>query len=186
METENIITADETAEELPALATGERLPESADESQYNQEQINNIVAKETGKAVEKALRELGFEGSGRAKEQVLQFKQQIMHKEEQSAAMAEQLSLLSESLLQAEKQLLQAQIQSKLAFSGVDEQQVEVAARLVNSLIEAEISQEDAIRCVVEKYPHLLAKAQQIPCFSTETKTTGTDKFSGIKEIFRK
>lgn len=158
--------------------------ENSQEKLYTQEQINSIVAKESGKAVEKALRELGFDGNGKAKEQLSQFKEALALQQSQFDELEAEKNSLAE-LLSSEKELLNEQLlKNALYDAGVVETELENAMSVARSLQQTgyEIAKISAV--VAEKFPHLCAEKREIPSFSVPI-INGNDTVSKIKNIFK-
>lgn len=154
------------------------------EKTYTQEQINSIVAKENAKTLEKALKELGFCGEGRAKEQLVQFK----------ASLQEQGSMLE--ALQAEKTKLEDEISSirtlhdeqmlknALLKAGVIEEEMENAIKIAQAFLQSGYEIPMVSELILEKYPHLCSEKAEIPCFSIPV-VKENETISKIKNIFK-
>lgn len=179
--------SDEKADNAEPLPEGVQDGSSDSEKgclEFTQEQVNKIVAKEAAKAVEKALRELGFEGSGKAKEQISMFKAKLEQDSLAKNLLESQLLEARESLLKAEHEYSQSKIAAMLAFGGVNKESSDTAVKLVTNLIQADFTPDEAVLEVLSRYPHLKTTPQELPQFSVST-TNVEDKFGAIKNIFK-
>mgnify|MGYP001197125342 CR=1 FL=1 len=142
-----------------------------EEKTFTQEDVNNIVAKEAKKAQEKLLKKLGIDDFDNAKEGLKKFKEwQDSQKTEQEKQqeLLDNLSKEKESL-SSENANLKAQLSA--LKQGVNADSVEDVVALAERLVNDETTIDDAIKQVVEKYPHFAdsaeEKQQDKPTFST-------------------
>lgn len=163
---------------------------SAEKNCITQEQLNSIVARETGRAIEKTLRELGFSGTGKGREQLRLFREQISAREEEFLYLSEKLSQAEavfaekdNEILQLREMLSDEQTTRMLLISGVGEKNIPKALSLVKGLGGGGMDLSTAVAEIVEKYPHFLSEKREIPRFSAPT---GGDGFSAVKAIFSK
>ena len=141
-----------------------------EEKTFTQEDVNNIVAKEAKKAQEKLLKKLGIDDFDNAKEGLKKFKEwQDSQKTEQEKQqeLLDNLSKEKESL-SSENANLKAQLSA--LKQGVNADSVEDVVALAERLVNDETTIDDAIKQVVEKYPHFAGEQQEEnkkPSFST-------------------
>ena len=141
-----------------------------EEKTFTQEDVNNIVAKEAKKAQEKLLKKLGIDDFDNAKEGLKKFKEwQDSQKTEQEKQqeLLDNLSKEKESL-SSENANLKAQLSA--LKQGVNADSVEDVVALAERLVNDETTIDDAIKQVVEKYPHFVGEQQEEnkkPSFST-------------------
>lgn len=137
--------------------------EEQEEPTLKQSDVNNLVAKESKKAQEKLLKQLGVEDFNNAKEGLAKFKEwqesQKTEAEKQVEAL-EQTNKALQEVAQAKKQL-----EYKLvAFEvGVNKESLEDALILAERLVNDEIDITTALQKVVEKYPQFGATKQESP-----------------------
>lgn len=128
--------------------------EKVEEKTFKQEDVNNIVAKESKKATEKILKDLGIENFENAKEGLAKFKEWQDSQKTEQQKQQEALDTLNEdknSLLN-ENNGLKAQLSA--LKQGVNADYVEDVVALSERLVNDETSIDDAIKQVIEKYPH--------------------------------
>lgn len=147
---EDIQTTDQS------VNTGEHTEPKAPEQEiktFTQEDVNGLVAKEAKKAQEKIFKDLGFENFKSAKEGLQQLKEwkdsQKSEVEKQSEALATKEKELELAL--SDKKNLEAKL-SALTL-GVNAESVDDVITLSARLVSDEVSIEDAIGQVLQKYP---------------------------------
>ena len=120
---------------------------------FTQDEVNGLVAKEARKAQEKIFKDLGFENFKSAKEGLQQLKEwkdsQKSEAEKQSEALATKEKELEQAL--SSQRLLEAKL-SALTL-GVNAESVDDVITLSARLVTDEVSIEDAIGQVLQKYP---------------------------------
>ena len=145
-----------------------------EENTFTQEDVNNIVAKETKKAVEKLLKDLGVEDVKSAKEGLSKFKEiQDAQKSDYDKALERIETLEKENkTLEKENNEYKAEkksreeidsIKSILKEKNIDEKY----AKTVKKLMTDEISEESVMATIEEELPMLL---------NVETVKIGTEK----------
>ena len=146
---------------------------------FTQEEVNGLVSKEAKKAQEKIFKSLGFEDVKSAKEGLQQLKEwkdsQKSEAEKQSEALATKEKELEQVL--SDKKNLEAKL-SALTL-GVNAESVDDVITLSARLVSDEVSIEDAIGQVLQKYPQF-GRAEQTeekkPTFSAGgNPTAGTN-----------
>ncbi|MGF3141263.1 hypothetical protein ACQV2S_01180 [Facklamia sp. P13064] len=151
MEFENQVTVDETTEETKVTE-----PEKSEESKnsFSQEDVNNVVARETKKATENLLKELGIEDFENAKDGLQKFREWKNSQKTEAEKQSEKLqaAITDKEQIAEENSTLKAQISAyKL---GVKDDSLEDVIQLAKAKVTDDITIDDAIKQVVEKYPH--------------------------------
>lgn len=145
-----------------------------EENNFTQEDVNNIVAKETKRAVEKLLKDLGVEDVKSAKEGLSKFKEiQDAQKSDYDKALERIETLEKENeTLEKENNDYKAEkksrddidsIKSILKEKNIDEKY----AKTIKKLMTDEISEESVMATIEEELPMLL---------NVETVKIGTEK----------
>ena len=136
---------------------------------FTQEEVTDLVAKESKKAQEKIFKDLGFENFKSAKEGLQQLKEwkdsQKSEAEKQSEALATKEKELEQVL--SDKKNLEAKL-SALTL-GVNAESVDDVITLSARLVTDEVSIADAIGQVLQKYPqfgHTEQAEEKKPTFS--------------------
>src|SRR5690606_36846290 len=162
-------------------------PEKAEEKIFRQEDVNNIVAREVKKTQEKLLKELGIDDFENAKEGLQKFREwQESQKTEQEK--------LQETLqkFQADNETLtneNANLKAQLAAlkQGVKADSLEDVIALAERLVNDETTIDDAIKQVIEKYPHFAESVseeeEQKPKFTTGQHTKADNGDSFVKAL---
>ena len=137
---------------------------------FTQDEVTGLVAKEAKKAQEKIFKSLGFDDVKSAKEGLQQLKEwkdsQKSEAEKQSEVLAAKEKELEVAL--SSQRLLEAKL-SALTL-GVNAESVDDVITLSNRLVSDDVSIEDAIGQVLQKYPQF-GRVEQTeekkPTFST-------------------
>lgn len=178
-------TVDQTTQTSGEEQT-ETTSEKVEERVFKQEDVNNIVAKESKKATEKLLKELGIDDFENAKDGLAKFKewQESQKTEaEKQQELLENLTSEKESLSK-ENNSLKAQLSA--LKQGVIAESVEDVVALAERLVDDETTIDDAIKQVVEKYPHFAQKQEEEeepkPQFTTgQHQSTGSNVLDPFK-----
>lgn len=178
MENENV-HHDEIKPDSPAETMTEEV------ISYSQEQFNNIIARENAKTLEKALKELGFDGTGKAKEQLSAFKAKLLEREAALAAATAEKDEQSKALSELNARLFGEKAKNALLSVGVLDGEIEAAMPLLKAFLGEDGDVFRAAELAVEKYPHLRRAKREIPTFSVPV-SGQKDGFSQIREAFRK
>jgi hypothetical protein len=163
--------------------TNEKTGGEQENNTFTQEDVSNIAAKESKRAQEKLLKELGIEDFDNAKEGIKQFRE---WQEAQKTEQEKQQERLSD--LESANQDLQAQLSDKDAMigalrKGVDGDSVEDVIVLAKKYVSDDVTIEDAIDAVLEKYPQFgqaeeLQEPVSVPKWNTGTQSTTQSKSS--------
>lgn len=144
---------------------------------FTQEDVNGLVAKESKKAQEKILKELGIEDFDTAKDGLVKFKEWQESQKTEAEKQKEDLANKDKELA-TEKELnrtLNAKIHALSA--GVLADSVDDVVTLASKLTTDDVTIEEAIKQVVEKYPQFVQKTeaeQTTPKFTTGGNPIGT------------
>lgn len=151
--------------------TGDETP--GEDKSFTQEDVNNVVTKEVRAAQEKLYKDLGIEDFENAKEGYQKFLEWQESQKTDAEKQAEAFTNLEKSHadVQAENENLKAQISAVKA--GVKAESVEDVVALAERQVSEDVSMDDAIKQVIEKYPHFAAAEESKedeegkPSFST-------------------
>lgn len=136
---------------------GEQTPP---EKTFTQEDVNNLVKRESSKQQEKMLKELGISDFKDAKEGLAKFKEWQDSQKTEQEKQAERLKELetNQSTLSDENSVLKAQISAMKA--GVIADYVADVVTLAKTMVSDDMDMDTAITKVVEKYPHFAQKEE--------------------------
>jgi len=152
---------DQTTEQSGENQQTDTTTEKVEDKTFKQEDVNNIVAKESKKATEKLLKELGIEDFENAKEGMQKFQEWQEQQKTETEKQAEKLESLEsdKTNLSNENSSLKAQISAMK--QGVIAESVEDVIALSERLVDDETTIDDAIKQVIEKYPHFAGKQEE-------------------------
>lgn len=162
------------------------------EKTFTQQDVNNIAAKEAKSAQEKLLKELGIEDFNSAKEGLQKFQEWQDAQKTDAEKKDEQLNQLTDTntSLQAENNTLKAQLSAMK--QGVNSESIEDVVALAERQVSDEVTLDDAIKSVIEKYPHFKA-VQEVntnkPTFingDTGNNDGELDAFEALKQKYKK
>lgn len=141
--------------------TTQKVEEQQTEKTFKQEDVNNIVARESKSAQEKLLKELGVEDFENAKDGLAKFKewQEAQKTEEQKRA--EQLDALSKQSEQDKQTISTLTATIEALKLGVNSESVEDVITLASKGVSEEVAIEESIKTILEKYPHFAAKNEE-------------------------
>ena len=124
------------------------------EKTFTQDDVNNLIKRESSKQQEKMLKELGISDFKDAKEGLAKFKEWQNSQKTEQEKQAERLKELetNESTLMDENSVLKAQISAMKA--GVNADYVTDVVTLSKTMVSEDVDIDTAISKVVEKYPH--------------------------------
>lgn len=157
--------------------------ETVQENTFTQDDVNNVVAKETKKAQEKLLKKLGIEDFDNAKEGLKQFQEWKQNQMSEAEKKDEQLQTLEKSYNSTTEENASLKAQITAMKSGVNADYVGDVVTLAKGQVSDDVTIEDAIQKVVEKYPHFKGEVQEEdkPSFST-----GKHQSEGPTDAFAK
>jgi len=124
------------------------------EKTFTQDDVNNLVKRESSKQQEKMLKELGISDFKDAKEGLAKFKEWQDSQKTEQEKQAERLKELetNHGTLTDENSVLKAQISAMKA--GVNADYVTDVVTLAKTMVSDDVDMDTAISKVVEKYPH--------------------------------
>lgn len=162
------------------------------EKTFTQQDVNNIAAKEAKSAQEKLLKDLGIEDFNSAKEGLQKFQEWQDAQKTDAQKKDEQLNQLTDTntSLQSENNTLKAQLSAMKL--GVNSESIEDVVALAERQVSDEVTLDDAIKSVIEKYPHFKAVQEanhNKPTFinsDTGNNDGELDAFEAIKQKYNK
>ncbi|WP_179947368.1 hypothetical protein [Novibacillus thermophilus] len=156
-------------------------PEKAEEKLFRQEDVNNIVSREAKKAQEKLLKQLGIDDFDSAKEGLEKFREWQESQKSEAEKQAERLQKLESDYNSVSEENASLKAQIAAMKSGVKAESVEDVVVLAKTLVDDDTDMNEAIKKVIEKYPHFAEeKQEQKPSFTTgqHTKEGNMDAFA--------
>lgn len=132
-----------------------------DDKTFKQEDVNNIVARESKKAQEKLLKQLGIEDFENAREgysKFLEWQEEQKTEQEKQSEQLETLANEKESLIN-ENTSLKAQLSA--LNQGVNSESVEDVVTLAERLVSDDVTLDEAIKEIIEKYPQFAAREEE-------------------------
>lgn len=161
-----------------------------DQPLFTQKQMSTVAAREAKEARAKIMKELGIEDIEKGKEALKAYMQSIEDQKTEAQKLQDKASELegTAKTLQQERDELQTQLAAFKA--GVDPEKLEDVTFLANKYMSDEVSVDEAIGQVLEKYPQFKAVQaeenkdnEQKPNFSTgehnsEVKLTEDEKWT--------
>jgi len=162
--------------------------QKSEEKLFRQEDVNNIVAREAKKAQEKLLKELGIDDFDNAKEGLQKFREWQESQKTEQEKLQESVQKLTQDneTLASENASLKAQLSA--LKQGVKAESVEDVIALAERLVNDETTIDDAIKQVIEKYPHFAESVseeeqEQKPKFTTGQHTKADNGDSFVKAL---
>ena len=162
--------------------------QKSEEKLFRQEDVNNIVAREAKKAQEKLLKELGIDDFDNAKEGLQKFREWQESQKTEQEKLQESVQKLTQDneTLASENASLKAQLSA--LKQGVKADSLEDVIALAERLVNDETTIDDAIKQVIEKYPHFAENAreeeqEQKPKFTTGQHTKADNGDSFVKAL---
>lgn len=190
-------------EELQGTSTDPAVPEGQDtQSQepqapddtaggqgktFTQEELNGIAAKEAKKAQERTLRELGFTDFDNAKEGLAKYKEYLESQKSDAEKQAEQLAKLSEETKAKDDMIFSLTAKVAASSQGVKADALDDVIELAKLKVSDEVTIEDAIKSVLEKYPHFagVEEGKPSPKFGNAPGPKGGDDLTEREKAFR-
>ena len=138
----------------PPVDNGGGEPTPPPEKTFTQEDVNNLIKRESSKQQEKLLKELGISDFKDAKDGLSKFREWQESQKTEQEKQADRLKELetNHTATTEENTVLKAQISAMKA--GVKAESVEDVVTLAKTLVNDETDMNAAIAKVVEKYPH--------------------------------
>lgn len=123
--------AELTAEEKTELEGLEKEP-TTEEKKFTQEQVNGMIKKESAKAVEKLLKDLGVDSFENAKDGIAKLKEIEDSKKTDLEKLQEQVKLLTEQQQEKDSIVSQKEIQIALLGANVPKEKLEQYTKLLS------------------------------------------------------
>jgi hypothetical protein len=135
--------------------------EQQQEKMLSQSDVSNLVAKETKKAQEKLLKQLGIEDFNSAKDGLSKFREWQESQKTEAQKQAEQLQQTESNFKAVSEENTSLKAQLSALKVGVNADSVEDVVTLAKTMVTDELTIDDAIAKVVEKYPHFKGEVEQ-------------------------
>jgi hypothetical protein len=169
----------------PKGNTGEPKDDKPEDKTFTQEDVNNIAAKEARKAQEKLFKELGIEDFENAKDGFKKFQEWQEAQKTDAEKQAEKLQNLEKESLQDKETISSLTAQVSAMKAGVNAEFVEDVVALAQLQVTEDVTIDDAIKKVTEKYPHFLGEGSEEPgkpSISTgnHSRKSGGDSFADV------
>lgn len=180
-------TADQQAEQTAGgteQTQEQQTNETTQGNTFTQDDVNNVVAKETKKAQEKLLKKLGIEDFDNAKEGLKQFQEWKQNQMSEAQKKDEQLKTLEKNYNSTNEENASLKAQVAAMKSGVHADYVEDVVTLAKGQVSDDVTIDDAIKKVVEKYPHF--KGGQTEDEGKPSFSTGKHQSEGPSDAFAK
>lgn len=133
------------------------------ERTFNQEEVNNIATKESRKATEKILKDLGIEDFDNAKEGLQKFREWQDSQKTEAEKLQGDYDKAQQTLQEKETENRTLKAQMSAMKQNVNGDYVEDVVALAERQVTDDVSIDDAIKSVVEKYPHFLEAKESEP-----------------------
>lgn len=158
---------------------------------FTQEEVNGAVEAESKKAVEKLLKELGFEGEGQAKEKAGKFKEWLDTQKtdlQKANEKTGELETEKQTLVQEKAKL---ELQVACLKGGCKSEAIEDVSLLASKLVSETVTMEEAVKQILEKYPDFKGEGTVITgktppdgksTAADKKKTSANDFIAAIKE----
>lgn len=130
---------------------------------FKQEDVNNIVARESKKATEKLLKDLGIEDFDNAKDGLAKFYEWQESQKTEADKQAEQIASVNEENSTLKSQNAQLEAKVTALGLGVESESLDDVIALANTYVNDEVGMTDAINSVLEKYPQFKGEVQVQP-----------------------
>lgn len=132
-----------------------------DSKTFTQDDVNNLIARESKTAQEKLLKKLGIEDFDTAKDGLEKFREWQESQKTEQEKQAETLKNLEteKGSLSSENETLKAQLSAMKA--GVTTESIEDVVVLAKTLVNDDTDMDAAIAKVVEKYPQFASVQQE-------------------------
>lgn len=145
---------------------------------FTQEDVNNLVARETKKAQEKVFKEFGFTDIKSAKDGFKQLNQFLETQKTAEQKQAEELETLKAEKAEYETTIFKLQASNAALQLGVLNESVEDVIILAQREVNEDTTIEDAMKKVIDKYPHFAQKEEK----NTKPRINVGGNHAGTKE----
>lgn len=178
---ENIKNTDVTVEQSQEqdVTQAQEVQTESKESEtktFTQEDVNNLVARETKKAQEKVFKEFGFTDIKSAKDGFKQLNQFLESQKTEEQKRDEKINELTTANNEKDAQILQLTASNAALKLGVLPDSIDDVALLAQKEVNEDVTLEDAMKKVIDKYPHFAQKEEKNtkPTFTVKGNHTGT------------
>lgn len=130
---------------------------------FKQEDVNNIVARESKKATEKLLKDLGIEDFDNAKDGLAKFYEWQESQKTEADKQAEQVASITEENSTLKSQNAQLEAKVTALGLGVESESLDDVIALANTYVGDDVDMAQAIDNVLEKYPHFKGETVNQP-----------------------
>lgn len=143
----------------PAEPEGGADKDKADDKGFTQDDVNAIAAREAKKAQEALLKKLGIEDFDNAKEGMQKFKEWQDSQKTEAQKQAEAFEKAQEELNGYKGTVSELKAEIAALKNDVNPDSLKDVITLANNLVSEDVTIDDAMKQVIEKYPHF-KKAQ--------------------------
>lgn len=162
------------------------------EKTFTQEDVNNLVARESKKATEKLLKELGVEDFKSAKEGIVKLKEYQEAQKSDAEKQADELNRLK-GLEQSQKAQINTLTATISALKiGVRSEAVDDVILLAQKDVTDELTIDEAIKKVIEKYPQFKEgmkeeqKAKQVQFVNGKNNVSSATETDLVSQVLKK
>lgn len=129
---------------------------------FTQDDVNNLVARETKKQQEKLLKQLGVSDFKDAKEGMTKLKEFQDAQKTDQEKLNDKLATFESQINEKDTTISDLQAENEAIKAGIkDEKNLEAVITLAKTKVNDEISIKEAIKQVVEDYPHFAGQQDQ-------------------------
>ncbi|MFJ8457280.1 hypothetical protein [Bacillus paramycoides] len=141
---------------------------------FSQEDVNNIAAKESKKAQEKLLKQLGVEDFNTAKDGLAKFREWQESQKSEQEKLNEQLTTYQTQAKESENTIFSLQAENAAIKSGItEEKNLNTVITLAKTKVSDDVDITKAIEMVVEEFPHFKGVVEEPQGTPKPTFTTG-------------
>lgn len=128
---------------------------------FTQADVSNIAAREAKKAREKILKQLGVKDIKGARSALQQYQEHLDSQKTEAEKVAERAKQLEEANGDLTNQVTTLEAQVAALKADVDPESLDDVIVLAKAKVSDDVSIDEAMKDVVEKYPHFKKQAQQ-------------------------
>lgn len=132
---------------------------SGNENLFTQEDVNNVVARETRKVEERLLKKLGVKDAKDAKDALEKYNQMKQEQLSDQERITQENSTLKTENQDYQTKVAQLETQIAVLKADVNPESADDVVVLANNLVNDDTDIEQAIAKVLEKYPHFKKEA---------------------------
>lgn len=131
------------------------------DQKFTQDDVNNIAAREAKRATEKILKQLGVKDAKSAKDALDKFNKMQDDQKTDAQKLADSNKELETNYNDASQKVKTLEAQVSAMKAGVKVESLDDVIVLANNLVSDDVTIDDAITQIIEKYPHFKTNAQQ-------------------------